>query len=193
MAGYVVAITGASGSIYGVRLVDELLKRDCEVHLVISSNGEKVIKYELNEDMDKHLERMTNKQDKIHLYDVNDLFAPIASGSFKTEGMVIIPCSMSTIGEIAWGTSKSLIGRAADVAVKERRKLILVPRETPLSTIHLRNLLTLSEIGAVILPAMPGFYQKPKTIEDVVNFIVGRTLEALGIDNDIMTDWGNLN
>jgi len=133
------------------------------------------------------------KSNNLRLWDHSDIAASISSGSYKTEGMIIAPSSMGTIANIAAGTSNNLIARAADVVIKERRKLILVARETPLSTIHLRNMLTLSEMGAIILPAAPGFYHHPQTITDQVNFILGKTLDAFGIDNDLFTRWLKLN
>lgn len=135
----------------------------------------------------KHFESFSNKT---IFQDVEDLFAPTASGSFKTDGMIIISCSMSSLGEIANGVSKNLLGRSADVCIKERRKLVIVPRETPLSSIHLKNMLTLSEAGATILPAMPGFYHKPENLEDLIDFMVGKVLDTLNIDNNLFTKWG---
>jgi flavin prenyltransferase len=186
---YIVGITGASGSIYGVRLIEELLKSGNEVHLIITESGKKVLSYETEytvELLKKHLEEFGSN---IKIHDVDNLFAPTASGSFKTDGMIILPCSMSTVGEIANGMSKNLVGRSADVCLKERRKLIVVPRETPFNTIHLRNLLSLSEAGAVILPAMPGFYHKPETIEDIIDFVVGKVMDSLGIENNLFKKW----
>jgi 4-hydroxy-3-polyprenylbenzoate decarboxylase len=189
LPGYIVGITGASGSIYAVRLLEELLKRGNDVHLVITGNGKKVLEYELEHSLDYVLDGMM-KQSDLHLYDIDDLFAPIASGSFRVEGMAVVPCSMSTMGEIAWGASKNLLGRAADVCIKEKRKLVLVPRETPLSTLHLRNMLELGNAGVTILPAMPAFYQRPRSMDDIVNFIVGRVMDSLGIKNELFMEWG---
>lgn len=195
MARYIVGITGASGSIYGVRLMEELLKRNHEIHLVLTNNGEKVLSYELRKDLKSIIEELKIFNEKLLIHDINNLFAPIASGSFKVDGMVIIPCSMSTLAEVSSGVSKNLLGRAADVCIKEKRNLILVPRETPLSPIHLRNMLYLSEIGVKILPAMPGFYHHPESIDDIVNSIVGRVLDGLGIENTLYSKWcgGNFN
>lgn len=190
MKRYIVGITGASGSIYGLRLVEELLKKGAEVHLIVTKAGSKVMPFETDIVPDKLLELNKSCEGNLVLHDIEDLFASVASGSFKTEGMVIVPCSMSTLGEVAWGSSKNLLGRAADVCIKERRKLIVVPRETPLSPIHLRNMLTLCEAGAVILPAMPGFYHKPKDIAALVDSIVGRIMDTLGIENELYNRWG---
>ncbi len=186
----IVGVTGASGSIYGITLVKQLLKRQIEVHMVCTENGKKVMEYE----MGKNYETIVNELKKDHinlkLHNIEDLFSPIASGSFKTFGMVIVPCSMATLAEISNGISNNLLCRAADVCIKEKRKLIIVPRETPLSTIHLNNMLNLSKTGVTILPAMPGFYNRPRSIEDIVNFIVGRILDELEIDNDLFKRWG---
>ncbi len=212
---YIVGITGASGSIYGVRLVEELLKTGNQVHIIISESGKKVLKYEMDytdEELLKHFQEFSSGSgssnsngngsgsgkgndngngSELIVHQIDDLFAATASGSFRTDGMIILPCSMATLGEIANGMSKNLLGRSADVCLKERRKLILMPRETPLSTIHLKNMLSLSEAGAVILPAMPGFYHKPETIEDLIGFVVGKVLDSLGIENDLYKRWGN--
>lgn len=187
MSRYIVGITGASGSIYAVRLVEELLKYGHEVHLVVSPNGQKVMQYETDQTIGQDFAAASPGVLKIHAHD--DLFAPISSGSFHTDGMVVLPCSMTTLGEIAAGSSRNLLGRAADVCIKERRKLVLVPREMPLSTIHLKNMLSLSEMGVMIIPASPGFYHRPQTIEDIVNFIVSRVLDSLGIENSLYPKW----
>lgn len=184
---YIVGITGASGSIYAIRLLEELVERNCEVHLVVSTNGFKVFKYETEISVEDFIKKLSNR---IVLHANDNLFAPIASGSFKTDGMAIVPCSMSTLGEIACGVSKSLLGRAADVCIKERRRLVLVPRETPLSSIHLKNMLTLSEMGVTMLPAMPGFYNKPVNIVELIDSIVGRVLDSMGIRNNLYNEWG---
>lgn len=191
MSKYIVGITGASGSIYGIRLIEELLKSGNEVHIIITDSGKQVLNYETDYTVDlliKHLEEFGSN---IKIHDIDNLFAATASGSFKTDGMIILPCSMSTVGEIANGMSKNLLGRSADVCLKERRKLIVVPRETPFNTIHLKNMLSLTEAGAVILPAMPGFYHKPETIEDMIDFVVGKVMDTLGIENNLFKKWGN--
>lgn len=180
----VVAITGASGVVYGKRLL-EVLKEKNEVHLIISKVSERLIEYEL-ETTKKELEKLAS-----HVYAEDDFCAPLASGSFVTDGMIIIPCSMKTLAGIAHGYSENLILRAADITLKEKRKLILVPRETPLSSVHLRNLLDLSMQGVVIIPAMPAFYYRPKTIEDIIDFIVGKVLDSLGLNHELYKRWSS--
>ncbi|TYP50357.1 UbiX family flavin prenyltransferase [Thermosediminibacter litoriperuensis] len=192
MARFVVGITGASGCVYGVRLIEELLKGKHEVYLLITENGDKVLKQELGVDTETLVTNFGEFEKyggALKHYDINDIFAPIASGSFKADGMVIIPCSMSTLAFIACGLSHNLLQRTADVFLKEKRKIVIVPRETPLSSIHLENMLTLSKMGAHILPAMPAFYQNPRTIDDMVNFIVGRVLDTLNIPNHLYDRW----
>lgn len=186
---YIVGITGASGSIYGVRLVEELIKMGNEVTLVFTDYGKKVLQYELDQSIESILQEYKGYAGNISIYDNNDLFAPIASGSYPLDGMAILPCSMTTLAKSANGISDNLLNRAADVCLKEKRKLIIVPRETPLNAIHLKNMLKLNEAGAVILPAMPSFYHKPKTMEDMVDSIVGRVLKSLEICNKLYTEW----
>jgi 4-hydroxy-3-polyprenylbenzoate decarboxylase len=137
--------------------------------------------------VEKHLEA---KEGQLRYFDEDNLYAPIASGSSPVDGMVVIPCSMKALSSMAHGFASNLIERAADVTIKEKRKLIIVPRETPLSTIHLRNMLALSEVGCHIIPAMPAFYHHPKKITDMVDFIAGRVLDALGVENDLSPRWG---
>ena len=179
----IVAITGASGVIYGKRFLEALKEKNVETHLIISKAGEKMLQYELGVAR-KDLERLAS-----HVYDEDLLTAPIASGSFITDGMAIIPCSMKTVAGIAHGYSENLILRAADVTLKEKRKLIIVPRETPLNAIHLRNLLELAMQGVAVIPAMPAFYHKPEKIEDLVDFIVGKVLDTLGIEHNLFKRW----
>ncbi len=181
----VVGITGASGVVYGVRFLETVRKysSDTEVHLVISSTAVDIMKHELGISKE-HVMSLVNRT-----YDENDLGAPIASGSFKHDGMVIIPCSMKTLAAIAHGITDNLITRAADVTLKERKKLILVVRETPLNLIHIRNMELVTLAGAVVMPAAPAFYGRPRTIDDLVNFIVGRALDLLGIENDLYNRW----
>jgi len=179
----IVAITGASGVIYGKRLLKVLREKNVETHLIISKAAKKVIKHELGttkEDLEKLAE---------HVYDVDDWSSPVVSGSFKTDGMIIIPCSMKTLAGIAHGYSDNLILRAADVTLKEKRRLILVPRETPLNVVHLRNMLELAEQGVVIVPAMPAYYHKPKGIGDLVDFVVGKVLDLLGMEHTLYKKW----
>ncbi len=178
-----IAITGASGVIYGKRLLEELRNKKIETHLVISQAAKQIIKHEL-ETSEKTLEKLAD-----HVHEIDDWSSPIMSGSFKTDGMVIVPCSMKTLAGIASGFAENVILRAADVALKEKRKLILVPRETPLNTIHLRNMLDLTKQGVIIVPAMPAFYHKPKNIEDLVDFVVGRVLDILGVEHTLYKRW----
>ncbi len=193
----VVAITGASGSVYGVRLVEELLKARCRVALLLTRSGLDVLRYETGLDwqgtVSERLEQMraTFAADSLlEHYGEDDLFAPVASGSSAPDAMVICPCSMGTAGRIAAGLGSNLVERVADVALKERRELILVPRETPFNRIHLENLLRLSQAGAHILPAMPAFYHKPQTIDELVDFVVGKVLDSLHIKHRLFQRWG---
>jgi len=197
MSTYIIAITGASGVIYAKRLLQEVLAVGHCVELVVSPTGEQILKLELGFDIKTTL---TEKQEQwvallgqgeksLHLLDHGDLSAGIASGSFPTSGMIVIPCSMGTLGRIASGVSFNLIERAADVMLKERRPLILVPRETPLSLIHLRNMATVVEAGADVMPPMPCFYHHPSTIDDMVKAFVGHILDRLGIPNHIAPRW----
>src|SRR5262245_15633140 len=199
-ADLVLAFTGASGTPYGIRLLEVLLRAGRAVHLTLSPAGVEVLAHEL----DRHVrldhfalpDLLGNvasqaKPGQVHYHDHRDFRAGIASGSFLTAGMVICPCSMGTIGAIANGLSQNLIHRAADVHLKERRKLILVPRETPLHVIQLRNLASCAEAGAVILPASPAFYTLPKTIDDMINFVVGRICDQLGVEHKLLTRWGH--
>lgn len=188
MAKYIVAISGASGSIYGITLLRELLLRENEVHLLVSQPAQLVINHELGWDLSESMEKTFRKEmpvGQLHFYDNNDIAAPLASGSFITDAMVIIPCSMACISGIAAGSARSLMERAADVMLKEKRPLIMVPRETPFNSIHLRNMLTLSDLGVHLIPAMPAFYHHPRTVEDMINFIAGKVMDALNIDHNI--------
>ena len=180
----VVAITGASGSIYARLLLDTLQKLQNqieEVAIVMSDNAKEVWKVELDNDSYKNY--------RYKFYAKTDFMAPFASGSAKFDTMVIVPCSMGTLGRIAAGTSDDLIARAADVILKERRKLILVARDTPLNLIHIRNMATITEAGGIICPAVPSFYSKPKTIDDVAMTVVNRIIDLIGLDNDSYR-WG---
>ena len=189
----VVAITGASGSIYAVRFLEAVLGQYDRIYLTVTENASIVIREELG------LEFSTDTIDtsallgkyceKVEVLNAHDLTALPASGSTHYDGMVVIPCSMGTAGRIAAGVSNDLVTRAADVCLKERRKLILVVRETPLSLIHLRNLTNLCEAGAVILPASPAFYGNPKTVDDLVSFVVARTLQQLGLAQTLVPEW----
>ena len=224
----VVAITGASGAPYAVRLLDVLTAAGCDVHLTISPSAVLVLRQELdlNVDLDnfdesalllgsadpsdssldllRSMAGISTQESNVLSLDLgepgeivyhhyNDLMSPIASGSFLTHGMVICPCSGSTLGAVVHGTGENLIHRAAQVHLKERRKLILMPRETPLSTIQLDNMKRASENGAVVLPAMPGFYHGVKSIRDLIDFVVGRICDQLEIKNSLIQRWGTQN
>ena len=179
----IVAITGASGVVYGKRLLEVLREKKVETHLIVSKAAEKVVQHELGV-AKKDLERLAS-----HFYSVDDLIAPLMSGSFQTDGMVIIPCTMKTLAGIAHGYSDNLILRAADVTLKEGRRLIVVPRETPLSVVHLRNMLSVAKLGVTVVPAMPAYYHKPRNIDDLVDFVVGKVLDCLGIEHSLYRRW----
>jgi len=186
----VVGVTGASGAIYAYRLVAELLTRGVEVHLVASNAGRQVIRQELPERAGSSETIFSGlPAGTLRVFNDKDFFAPYCSGSAPYRAVVVVPASMGTVGAIASGAGTNGIHRAADVALKEGTPLIVVPRETPLSVIHLRALLALAETGAVILPPMPAFYTQPRTIDDQVDFILCRILDRLGIDNDMAPRW----
>lgn len=186
----VVAITGASGAAYGVRLLEVLARNRVPVWLIVSSHGARLLKAECDIASIEDLQAATGGDwSAVRHFPDGDRGGLPASGSQKTAGMVVCPCSMGTVAAIAGGTSRSLIERAADVTLKERRRLILVPRETPLSLVHLRNLVTATEAGAVVLPAAPGFYHRPTAVGQLVDFIVQRVLDLLGIDLSIAPRW----
>ncbi len=223
----VLAITGASGAAYGVRLLQVLLAAGRRVHLVISPSAATVIQHELGQKIDLEnfsvdqllpqideedsrlqgtaeswndemaissvLDDAVTPRGRVVFHNHGNFMAGIASGSFRTDGMVICPCSMGTLAAVAHGLSTNLIQRAADVHLKERRKLILVPRETPLGSIQLENMKRLADAGAVILPAMPGFYHEPKSIHDLIDFVVGRICDQLGVKHDLFRRWGSNN
>lgn len=180
----VIGISGASGVIYGVRLLQALQEQPVETHLVMSRTAEITLAHETD------LKVKTVQALADHVHPVGDLAAPLSSGSFRTMGMVIAPCSMRSLGELASGVTTSLLTRAADVVLKERRKLVLMVRETPLHNVHLRNMLTLSEMGAVIAPAMPAFYSRPRTIDEVIDHTVARILDLFGIETGRIRRWG---
>lgn len=180
----IIGITGASGAIYGIRLIEVLKKvSNIEVHLIISKWAETTIKIET----DYSISQVKSMADKC--YDISDMAASISSGSFLSEGMIIIPASMKTISGIACGFTSNLIIRSADVMIKEKRKLLVVPRETPLSEIHLENLLKLSRIGVSIVPAAPAFYTRPKNIAEVIDHTVGKILDQFGIEHNLFKRW----
>ncbi|MEM3586757.1 MAG: UbiX family flavin prenyltransferase [Candidatus Jordarchaeaceae archaeon] len=180
----IVAVTGASGVIYAYNLLKELKRLDVEVFLIISEVAKKIIDIELGVHWDEFSKLA------YRLFDNSDMSACIASGSFPVDGMVIIPCSMATLAAVAHGYSNNLIRRAAECVLKENRLLILVPRETPLSLTDLKNMVKARMAGAVILPAMPGFYHKPKNLEELVNFIVGKILDMLKLEHNLYQRWG---
>lgn len=204
MKKYILAITGASGSIFGIRLLEELLKT-AEVYLAISLNTFPIIKDETGLDWSPQVEsseleirslrteeiiRKHFNTDRLFFYDDSHMKAPIASGSFNTDGMLVVPCSMKTLSGIANGYANNLIERAADVTIKEGRPLLLSPREMPFSAIHLENMLKLARLGVKIAPPIPAFYHQPKNVDDIVNFIVGKILDSFGIEHELFKRWG---
>jgi len=193
---YVVVITGASGSAYGMRAVEQLLVSGHAVSLIATHTGAEVMAYEMGfklpataakETVLRFLELPPDAP--LRVVHNDDLFDAVASGSSSVDGVLVIPASMGFVGSIAAGLASDLAERAADVALKERRPLVLVPRETPLNLIHLRNLTSLAEAGAIIVPAMPAFYQRPESLDDQVNFVVGKALDVLGIEHELYPRW----
>jgi 4-hydroxy-3-polyprenylbenzoate decarboxylase len=183
----IIGITGASGVIYGIQLLEVLsTRKDVETHLIISQAGETNIKYETGWKIED-VKALANFS-----YDIHDMGAQLASGSFKNDGMIVIPCTMKTLSALANSYSDNLLTRAGDVALKERRKLILVARETPLHLGHIRNMERLSEMGAIILPPAPSFYHQPKTIEDIIDHTLGKILDILGIEHNLFPRWPGL-
>lgn len=193
------ALTGASGAQYGLRLLQQLLAADCRVYLLISTAAQVVINRETSvqlpqgfpEQQQWFAENYTASPGQLQLFSRDDWFAPVASGSAAVDAMVICPASGGTLSALATGASNNLIERAGDVALKERRQLILVPREAPYSQVHLENMLKLTQMGATILPASPGFYQYPQSIEDLVDFVVARILDQLGLRQMLLPSWGH--
>jgi len=188
----ITGITGASGSIYALNFLKHAAASGIDLRVVITEKGELVFKHETGMTLTDALIRLDiheRKSCSVKIYDNNDMFADIASGSYKTDGMVVIPCSMKTLSGIANGYSSSLLERTADVMLKERRDLILAVRETPLSMIHLKNMTLAAEAGAVILPASPGFYNHPAAIDDLADFITGKILDQLKIEHSLKTVW----
>jgi 4-hydroxy-3-polyprenylbenzoate decarboxylase len=193
----VLGITGASGAPYGARLLEVLLQSGCEIHLSISPSGQAVIEEELGRriDLDRFdlatlLGKPPPTSGRLHYHHFKNLMAPIASGSFLTAAMVICPCSGSTLAAVAHSMGETLIHRAAEVHLKERRKLVMVPRETPLSLPQLKNMQAIHEAGAVVLPAAPGFYHGAASVADLVDFVVARICDQLGVANTLMRRWG---
>jgi 4-hydroxy-3-polyprenylbenzoate decarboxylase len=196
----VLAMTGASGAPYGLQLLTTLIRAGRTVHFTMSPAAVEVLQQEVQRKVDLKKFRLEDllgdkaeavKPEQFQYHFFQDFRAGIASGSFLTAGMVICPCSMGTASAIAHGLSQNLIHRAADVHLKERRKLVLVPRETPLSVVQLRNLTSCAEVGAVVLPAMPAFYTNPTSLQDCLDFIVGRICDQLGVDNQLLKRWGD--
>jgi len=191
-----VALTGASGSLYALRLIEELLRAGERVSLIMTSAGRQVLKHETG--LDWSADVVAQRQQvqahfaslAIDCLAIDDFWTGAASGSTPADAMVVIPCSMGSAGRIAAGLSGNLLERAADVMLKERRPLILVPRETPFNTIHLENLLRLAQAGAIIVPAMPGFYHAPQELADLVDFVVGKVLDQLGVAHELFERWG---
>ena len=190
---WVVGITGASGSVYGIRLIETMLASQIDVHVVISNAGWRVLQEELgwsSTDREGTLKEKFGSYPGSYVYHpIADIGASIASGSFQVEGMIIAPCSMGTLSAVANGSSDNLMSRAADVMLKEGRPLVLVPRETPLHAIHLENMLKLTRLGVRMIPAMPAFYFHPQTLDDLINFVVGKVLDSLRIDHQLFKRW----
>lgn len=193
---FVVAITGASGSVYGLRLISELLSSGARVSLMLTSAGRQVMNHEMGIDWSAEIKAQRPLVQEyfasiaVDSLGIDDFWAGAASGTAAADAMIVVPCSMGTLGRVAAGLSGNLLERAADVMLKERRKLLMVPRETPFNSIHLENMLRLTQAGAVILPAMPGFYHAPETIEDLVDFVVGKILDQLDIQHSLFPRWG---
>ena len=202
MGTYVVGITGASGIAYAGRVLEGLLEAGHDVMAVISGAGRRVVELEtelaLSGAVESDERKLRNwvragaKPGALRLYAIDDVSAPMASGSSRIDGMAVVPCSCGTLARIAQGVSGNLIERAADVALKERRRLVLVPRETPLNLIHLRNMAAVTEAGAVVLPASPGFYHQPTSIRDLVDAIAGKVLHHLGVETQMVREWQGL-
>jgi len=192
-----VGVTGASGAIYAVRTIAALLEAGCHLEIVFSDYGRRLLVDELGPDakVDRLIDWLADRYgDGVRrgssvIFSNKDMGATIASGSHQCQGMVVVPCSMKTLAGVAHGLSRSLIERAADVMLKERRRLVLVPRETPMSLPELKNMVAAAEAGAMILPAMPGFYQQPKTIDDLASFVAGKILNALGFEQQLFPPW----
>jgi len=190
MGRYLVCVTGASGSRYGARTIEALIKAGHEVHAVFSTWGESVFTMETGLSLFAWMAGAG--LDAGRVYAPDDLAAPPSSGSWKLDGTVIVPCSMSTIGAIASGAATNLVHRSAAVALKEGRRLVIVPREMPWSLVDLRNMTSLAEAGAAILPACPGFYHQPQTIDDLINFVAGKILDRLGVEHELFERWGGV-
>ncbi|SFK91814.1 4-hydroxy-3-polyprenylbenzoate decarboxylase [Paenibacillus sp. 1_12] len=192
---WVIGITGASGAAYGARLCTYLLSIGMELHVLITDAGWRVLKEELGWESSNRKATLQNQfgsqPGSFHYHPIQDIGASTASGSFRTAGMVVVPCSMGTLSSVASGASDNLLERTADVMLKEGRPLIMVPRETPLHAIHLENMLKLSRMGVRMIPAMPAFYQGPQTIEDMIDFVVGKILDAMQVEHELFKRWGS--
>jgi len=194
---YAFAITGASGSVFGIRVLEHLF-RSAEVHLIISSQSFPIIEHETGIDwsaatpsaVEKKI-RLFFKSKRIFYHGESDLASPLSSGSFLTDGMLVVPCSMKTLSGIACGYANNLVERAADVTIKERRQLLLSPREMPFSAIHLENMLKLARLGVTIAPPVPAFYQRPTALNEIIDFVAGKILDSMGIGHEIFTRWGS--
>ncbi|WP_124727326.1 UbiX family flavin prenyltransferase [Staphylospora marina] len=189
----IVGMSGASGAPYALVLLEECLRQGHEVHLVVTEAAWRVLKEEHGWDVSRREkqfeERFGHLPGRLVWHPLRDIGASIASGSFRTDGMVIIPCSMGTLAKVAAGLSTNLLERTADVMLKERRPLVIVPRETPLSQIHLENMLKLARCGATIVPAMPAFYHRPRSVDDMVRFVAGKVLDLLSVDHALYRRW----
>ncbi|OGX68664.1 MAG: aromatic acid decarboxylase [Paenibacillus sp. RIFOXYA1_FULL_44_5] len=192
---WIIGITGASGTVYAIRLIDFLLSHGYFLHLVITDAGWRVLHEELGWPSANREQLLRDKfaqyEGEFQYHPIKDIGASIASGSFRTQGMVVIPCSMGTLSAISHGLADNLLERAADVMLKEGRKLFIVPRETPLHAIHLENMLKLSQMGVRMIPAMPAFYQHPRSLEDMIDFMVGKVLDSMEIEHDLFKRWGD--
>lgn len=195
---WVVGITGASGSVYGIRMIEALLEQGIRVHLIITEAGWRVLKEEAGWETTKRQAALEARfgaaaaaGGALRYHPVADIGASIASGSFRVDGMVIMPCSMGTLSGIAHGSSDNLMTRAADVMMKEGRPLLIVPRETPLTAIHLENMLKLARLGVRIIPAMPAFYYRPQSMSDMIDFMVGKVLDNMQLSHDLYRRWGD--
>ena len=201
MGACTVVVTGASGSVYGMRLIEQLVLAGHDVSVVFTDAGREVTAFELGFELPTDDSRVAAvalaaflelpTAERLRVAYPGDLFDAIASGSHRTDAMVVCPCSMGFVASVATGLANDLPERAADVMLKERRPLVLVPRETPLSLVHLRNLTAVAEAGAIVVPAMPAFYQKPESIDDLVGFVVGKVLDVLEVDHNLFKRWGS--
>lgn len=187
MKRYVLGITGTTGVVIGLRVL-EVLTRQAEVHLVVSKVAGPIIKDETGKEINEFLSGL---EGKVVLYKEDNLWAPISSGSFRVDAMAVVPCSMKTLAAIANGYASGLLERAADVCLKEGRRLVLCPRETPLSAIHLENMLKLARLGVRIVPPVLGFYHKPENIQDIIDFVAGKVIEQMGIEHNLYQPWGS--